>query len=128
MILALLEKSVRLTRPPVCRFAFYLTKSQDVAEETVQEVFVKSWEKRTLLKEDTKLLAYIKTMAQNQITDTFRRADHDRTYREKILNNLAALQKVSGEQLLEARISKIYREALMQLSPQNQRMLNRKKA
>ena len=119
---------MRLTRPPVCRFAFYLTKSQDVAEETVQEVFVKLWEKRTLLKEDTKLLAYIKTMAQNQITDTFRRAGHDRTYREKILNNLAALQKVSGEQLLEARISKIYREALMQLSPQNQRMLNRKKA
>lgn len=102
----------------VYTFAYYLTKSQADAEEAVQEVFVRLWEKRGLLTEDTKLLAYIKAMAQNHITNTFRKAARDSSYREQIYRNMAALQQVTAGELMGVRISKIYQEALMNLSPQ----------
>jgi RNA polymerase sigma-70 factor (family 1) len=102
----------------VYTFAYFLTKSQSDAEEVVQEIFVRLWEKRSLLTEDTKLLAYIKAMTQNHITNTFRKAARDKTYREQIFRNIAALQQASAGELMEAKISKIYQEALMNLSPQ----------
>lgn len=102
----------------VYTFALYLTKSKDDAEEATQEIFVKLWERRTKLSEETKLLAYVKAMAQNHITNAFKRAALDKAYQQRIFDNMAALHHVSANTLLDEKVNKIYEEALQNLTPQ----------
>ncbi|MBI9063764.1 MAG: RNA polymerase sigma-70 factor [Marinilabiliaceae bacterium] len=52
-------------------FAFDYLKSKDDAEEVVQEVFVKIWEKRFQLKQQESIRGYIFTIAYNAIRKAF---------------------------------------------------------
>ena len=54
------------------RFAFGYLKSEDEAEELVQEVFTIIWEKRADLKEELSFKAYLFTIAFNIIRKHFR--------------------------------------------------------
>lgn len=53
-------------------FAIGYLKSKDEAEELVQDVFFKIWEKRAELKEDAIFKSYLFTIAFNQIKKHFR--------------------------------------------------------
>lgn len=52
-------------------FAFKYLKSESEAEEMVQEVFVRLWENRRLLKSDYSFKSYLFTIALNQIRKFF---------------------------------------------------------
>ena len=54
------------------RFALGYLKSEDEAEELVQEVFTKIWEKRTTLKEDLSFKSFLFTISFNIIRKHFR--------------------------------------------------------
>jgi RNA polymerase sigma-70 factor (ECF subfamily) len=54
-------------------FAFTFTKNSDSAEDTVQEVFVRLWEKRQELKLHGSLKSYLLKSVQNLCLDEFRR-------------------------------------------------------
>jgi RNA polymerase sigma-70 factor (family 1) len=99
-------------------FAFYLTKSKDVAEEIVQEVFIKLWEKRQNLREDTLLLPFLKKVTQNHVLDTFRKANSDKQLQKKIFDNLASLHQVDADVLMEKQLEKVYLQAIEKLPPQ----------
>jgi RNA polymerase sigma-70 factor (family 1) len=51
---------------PLCRYAFSLLKDETQAEEFVQEVFVKLWEKRLQLSIQTSLKAYLYRSVHNR--------------------------------------------------------------
>ena len=54
------------------RFALGYLKSEEEAEELVQEVFFKIWEKRKELKEDLSFKSFLFTLAFNLIRKHFR--------------------------------------------------------
>lgn len=66
---ALLERYWR----PMVAFALDKMKSQDAAEDAVQEAFVRVWEKRRQLRADASPRAYLYRVLRNLITDEFRR-------------------------------------------------------
>jgi RNA polymerase sigma-70 factor (family 1) len=106
---------------PVFAFAYYLTKSKDMAEDVVQEVFTLLWEKRGLLKPETFLLTYLKKMTQNKVIDIFRKATVDKKMAEKIymaMTTQANAESYSPDYTLEKELSIIYQEALDRLPPQ----------
>jgi RNA polymerase sigma-70 factor (family 1) len=103
---------------PVFSFAFYLTKSKDVAEEVVQEVFIRLWERRANLDTETFLLAYLKKMTQNLIIDLFRKANRDKSFQARIYANMKEADDQTANLVLEKELSAVYQQALDNLPPQ----------
>ena len=63
-------------------FAFTFTKNSDNAEEAVQEVFVRLWEKRSELKLHGSLKSYLLKSVQNHCLDEIRRRNVREHYAE----------------------------------------------
>jgi RNA polymerase sigma-70 factor (ECF subfamily) len=103
---------------PLFSFAYYLTKSKDIAEEVLQEIFIKLWEKRTQFQPDTLLLPYLKKMTQNLVLDHFRKANRDRAYQQHLYQEITKASQQNPDILLEKELSRIYFEAIQQLTPQ----------
>ncbi len=102
----------------IFNFAFYLTKSRDLAEETTQEVFIKLWERREKLRPDTTFQSYLRKLAQNHVIDTFRKANTEKELQKKIFNNMAALHQLPADTLLEKQLTRLQKEAIDKLPPQ----------
>jgi RNA polymerase sigma-70 factor, ECF subfamily len=56
----------------LCQFAYSFVKDQDIAENQVQEVFIKLWEKRASIDEISNILSYLMSMVRNQSIDFLR--------------------------------------------------------
>ncbi|MBW7840775.1 MAG: RNA polymerase sigma-70 factor [Chitinophagaceae bacterium] len=103
-------------------FAFRLIKSKSEAEEIVQEVFVKLWEKRQGIDTNKNFNAYILTITRNLILDRLKRAARDKTIQQKIFKNMEALQNASVNQLIQKELERLYQLAVNRLSPQKKKV------
>jgi len=72
------------------RFSLSYLKSETEAEEIVQEVFLKIWENRESLKNETSFQSYLFTIAFNAIRKHFNTKSKDEKYRAEILEFLAS--------------------------------------
>jgi RNA polymerase sigma-70 factor (ECF subfamily) len=61
-------------------FSIKYLKNESEAEELVQKVFVKVWEKRNTLKRDTSFKSYLFTIAYNDILKFFRSKSYHQAY------------------------------------------------
>lgn len=98
-------------------FAFRLTKSKLDAEEVVQEVFVRLWEKREKIKIEKNLNNYVLTITKNLILDGLKKAAYDKTMQQRIYENMQVLQDASVDQLIEKEFARFYQQAIDRLSP-----------
>lgn len=98
-------------------FAFRLTKSGTEAEEVVQEVFVKLWEKRSGIKIEKNFKAYILTITRNLIFDRLKKAARDKDIRQRIYRNMEQLQNAGVNQLIEKELDRLHMQAVERLSP-----------
>lgn len=102
----------------VFAFAFYLTKSKELSEEVVQEVFVRVWEKKEQLPENLVILPYIKRMTQNLVLDLFRKAGREQALQQKLQDAMSNIFSHPAEQLQEKELRRIYRQSIDLLPPQ----------
>lgn len=99
-------------------FAYKLTKSRENANDIVQEIFIKLWEKREQIKVELNFGAYLKKMTQNHVYDFLRKVSKDRALQQSIKEKLQALQNKTEEDLLAKELQKAYLEAIENLPPQ----------
>ncbi|MEN0056660.1 MAG: sigma-70 family RNA polymerase sigma factor [Mucilaginibacter sp.] len=85
------EKLYRHYIDPIFRKIHYLTKSAEIAEELAQDVFLKIWERRTSIDHNKSFGAFVHIIAQNLITDLYRRLAHDRAFRDQLINSFTEL-------------------------------------
>ncbi|HWV66662.1 RNA polymerase sigma factor [Chitinophaga sp.] len=71
-------------RPRVQGTAVKLLKSTSLAEEVVQDVFLKLWLKRREMNTVSHLSAFILTMTRNLVFDRFKKKVHEAAYRKHI--------------------------------------------
>lgn len=102
----------------VFAFAFYLTKSKELSEEVVQEVFVRVWEKKEQLPENMMILPYIKRMTQNLVLDLFRKAGREQALQQQLQDAMRNIFSHPDDQLQEKELRRIYRQGIDLLSPQ----------
>ncbi|SEB17706.1 RNA polymerase sigma factor [Pedobacter hartonius] len=88
---AAFERLYRNYVDPVFRKTHYLTKSAQIAEELTQDVFLKIWERRASIDPEKSFGAFVHRIAQNLITDLYRRLLHDRALREHLVNSVTEL-------------------------------------
>lgn len=100
-----------------------LVRSDKIAEELLQELFVKLWLKKATLQIHTHLPAYLNRMAANLAYDYFRKAAREQKLRDRLLQQLDASydpgQASTDDESLEQQLS-----ALIQtLPPQRKKVL-----
>jgi RNA polymerase sigma-70 factor (family 1) len=106
----------------VFAFAYSLTKSRETAEEVVQNVFLKLWEKREQLKIDHSFLAFVKKVTYNQVIDFFRKVKTDKALQQKIYLKIESIRSGSEEYLLGKELEKLYRQAIETLPAQQKKI------
>ncbi len=76
-------------------FAFKLLKSKEDALDTVQETFLRIWQKRKELDEDKSFKAFLFTISYNIIMDQLRKRLSDHNYLEFLKKNFKIEQVIS---------------------------------
>ena len=110
-------------------FIFQRVKSETIADDVVQEVFLKLWVKKEEVAEIDDLRAYIYTMAANKAYDQLKKIAGDDRKRESLWQRMRHTEDTNPvEEALDFRESQeMINQAIEQLPPQRKRIyqLNR---
>ncbi len=98
-------------------YALGIVKSPELAEDVVQETFVKLWEQSAFLQTDRSLQPYLFTIARNQSLNLIKRASRETWISDEILIH-AMHQSENGLQYTERRqTGEFIQHAIEQLPP-----------
>ena len=105
-------------------FIFRKTKSETVADEIVQEVFMKFWVRKEKASEIDDLQSYIYTMAANKTYDHFKRIASDSRKQERLWHRMKEMAAPNAvEETVDFRESQeIVNQAIEQLPPQRKKI------
>jgi RNA polymerase sigma-70 factor (family 1) len=92
-------------------------KSEMAAEEIVQDVFLKIWNKRTELTVVQSFNAFLFTMARNTILDRLRRLARERTA-QQVLSKQQGFTNDTDHRLLDNQYQEMLQQAIDNLPPQ----------
>jgi RNA polymerase sigma-70 factor (family 1) len=99
-----------------------LVKSEELAEELMQEVFVKIWENRTILNPDLSFKAYLFKVAENHVLDFFRKVAREKNLREKLISLAIHSHNRTEDHLLYQEYELLANRAIELLPPQRKRI------
>jgi RNA polymerase sigma-70 factor (family 1) len=119
---AAFEQLYELYKDKIFAFAFALSKSKDVAQEIVQETFVRLWEKRDQINPDISFNGYIKKITYHLVIDFFRKVKLDVKLQQKLQENMQELQHTFEDDLIGKDLNKLYQQAIDQLPTQKQKI------
>lgn len=84
-------------------FALRLTRSESLAEETVQEVFLKVWLKRATLKSVDNFSSYLFTIVRNHVYNHLRRKALEESAKIFLRNEMTLSYQPDSDEILEQR-------------------------
>ncbi len=103
---------------PLCRFAYSLLDSVELAEEVVADVFIKIWKNKENLQIQTSLKAYLMASVRNRSIDYLRKQLRHQTESDEGVKDLATNYSSPEEQAISAELEQIIESAIDQLPPQ----------
>ena len=101
---------------------YHLVKIQEVAEEILQEIFVLIWEKRESIFINQSFKAYLFRIAENKVTDFFRKLKRDKILFERVKEASSAVYTHVEESILGNESSSVFRKAIESLPPQRRQI------
>lgn len=78
---SVIDEIYGLYHAKIFRFSLSYLRNEDDAYDIVQEVFIKIWENRFLLKKDTNFDAFLFTVAKNKVLSLFRKRVTENNYK-----------------------------------------------
>lgn len=94
-----------------------LVKSPELAEDLLQDAFVKLWEYRSRLDEHQEIGAYLYRIAVNLVYDTFRKASKDKKVFEEVFSAMLYAQLRVEDPILVQEEKDLLLAAIVQLPP-----------
>src|SRR5690606_37055048 len=116
------EQLYRKYHAVLFRSALKFVKSEELAAEIVQEVFVKLWENRMRLNNDLSLASYLYTMTRNHIFNMLKRSAHESRIREELQLHAERASNSTEDKLFFSEYNAVLKSAIAQLPPQRQRI------
>lgn len=99
-----------------------LVKQEELAEEILQDVFMKLWEKRETLTINISFKSYLFRIAQNLVMDNFRRLAFDRKLFDHLISVSTELHSSTDELIDLKGTQSLIDEAVESLSPQRKKV------
>lgn len=103
-------------------FAYRLTKSTPVAEEIVQDVFVKIWTARDQINTDFSFNAYIYRITHNMVVNYLRRVASEEKAIKMLWQNIEEEQNYIDDIVKSNEFDQIAQNAIEKLSPQKRQI------
>jgi RNA polymerase sigma-70 factor (family 1) len=110
--------------PRIYKFAFSYLKNRSDAEEIVQNVFMKIWEKRSSIKASENIKAFIFTITTNKIYDFIRRKNIEHTYHDQAILNQGSNENNSWNSIVYKDVQQTISKLSNKLPSQQQRVFN----
>lgn len=98
--------------------AVRLTKSDQVAKDIIQEVFLKLWEHRNSLAAIDNMEAWLYRITENKVVDFLRKASADSRLRQKIWHHLQQIVNEAELHMAAREYNQIIQKAIAGLPPQ----------
>lgn len=108
--------------PKVYSFALKLTRSEELAEEVVQEVFIKIWLNREGLGEIIEFGAYLNRINRNHCLNLIKRLANEAKASIEISNTITELSEETEQGIAYRGTQQLVDEAVNSLTPQQQRV------
>ncbi len=106
----------------IYHFILGKTKSHEIAEEIVQEVFIKLWQKREELEHVENYESYIFTMATNKVYDHLRKMASEVKIRKHTWETINNISNITEETIDFHDSQDLINKAVDQLSPQRKKI------
>ncbi|HEX3008138.1 MAG TPA: RNA polymerase sigma-70 factor [Bacteroidales bacterium] len=112
----------------LCNFASVYVSDHTAAQDIAQGVFMKLWESRHQLKDETSIPAYLITITRNSCLDYLKHQQIEFRYQKKILQqeeielNYNALKRLDIDMVDYDEINNIVEQTIAQLPPQCQQV------
>ena len=103
-------------------FIYRLTKSETIAAELVQDIFVKLWLRRSQLADLTNAQAYLFTMASNRTIDHLRKVSAESRMLDELWEHVKHFNEATEEAYNAKECNDLINKAVVQLSPQKQKI------
>lgn len=101
----------------LCRFAYRYIYSQQIAEEIVQDVFVRLWQQKDQINISTSLSAYLYTAVRNQSINEIKKNRIQKYHLTEAHKNVSLTEEIIQENHNEERMKKALDEACKSLPP-----------
>ncbi len=98
-------------RSRVLAFSYKLTKSSEIAEDIVQDVFSTIWERRRQIDPSLSFQAYVKKIAFNLIISYFRRVKRNKAMLQKLYADMQSFQQNESYVVDKDQVA-LYRKAI----------------
>jgi RNA polymerase sigma-70 factor (ECF subfamily) len=99
-----------------------LTKSEIIARELLQEVFIRVWNSRQRIDPDQSFRSFLFKIAENQVYDFFRRLSRDSRLRMELVRKMKELPEQAEDLLYAKENMAILQQALNNLPRQRKRV------
>jgi RNA polymerase sigma-70 factor (ECF subfamily) len=109
-------------RNRIYSLGMYLTRSEILSEEIVQDVFLKVWEKKEQLASLDYFNAWLRTVAKNTCSNYLRNLAIEKIALSRVAGSLDPEMKTVENSLIEKECSQFIAEAIRQLPPQQQKV------
>ena len=116
------QKLYNLYADDVYAFSRSIVKSDSLAKEILQEVFLKLWIKAESLDYTLNIKAYLMTIARNDCLNLLKKAANDLQLREEVFNNRDSIYHGPYEKLREKELEILKQNALSQLPEKRKRI------
>jgi RNA polymerase sigma-70 factor (ECF subfamily) len=102
-------------------FLIRLVKSEDVASELLQEVFVKVWKNRENIDPQQSFRSYVFRIAENCVYDFFRKAARDKKLQSALINSACEYSHIE-ESFLNKENEQLLQQAINSLPPKRRQV------
>lgn len=99
-----------------------MVKSQSLAQELLQEIFIKLWDKRHLINPQKSFSAYLSRIAENTVFDFFRKAARDKALKKELLLTSSQLYFHIEENIYARENIHLIQSAIDALPPQRKKI------
>ena len=110
---------------PLYRKVFSMIKDEMIADELIQDLFLKVWHKREEINPKSTFQAYLYTVANNLVFDYFRKIAKDKRLTARLLIHATDFYMHSDELLESKESMQVLLKAIDQLSPQRKLVFTR---